>query len=117
VINKLEGGRSLLGVKLQAPLDNFSTLLTHIDFIWQPSFFDFLVDFSHIFSFIKSLAIEALVKGDSQSPYLRFFTILIFKKSFRRHIRRRANVVFQARLRISSDFAISKIYDLGLSVV
>lgn len=70
MINKLEGGRSLLGVKLQAPLNNFSTLFTHIDFVWQPSFLDFLVDFCHIFSLIESLAIEALVKGDSQSPYL-----------------------------------------------
>jgi hypothetical protein len=70
VINKLECCRSLLGVKLQAPLYNFSTLLTHIDFVWQASFLDFLVDFSHILSLIESLAIEALVKGDSQSPYL-----------------------------------------------
>ena len=117
VVKQLERGWSFFGIELKAPIDYFSAFFTNLRLIGQPFLFDLFVDISHVLSIVESFTIQTFIKGDSQGPYLWFFTVFVIKEGLRRHVGGRSNVVFQTGLRIPSDLAISKINDLGLSVV
>ncbi len=63
--------------------------------------FDFLVNLSHVATFIYSLPSDTLKKYDSNRPYFCFLVINIPVKRLRGHVRGRAYIIFKGRCSIA----------------
>lgn len=101
----------------KTPLYDVLALLTCLDAIRKPIPLDFLEDLAHVLALVECATVEALIEGHSNCPDLRFFTVLIVKKSLWGHVGRRAYIIIQTRLLLTLNVTVTEVDNFGLPVM